>query len=99
MRTQTIDKFVKELKDIPEEKVKSLFDYMEFLKKKNKTGKSDIQKLTDITEKLINEKKLDPKHKDHILTGNYKNHRECHIEPDWLLIYRIIDKEIFFIRT
>ncbi|HEY0087249.1 MAG TPA: type II toxin-antitoxin system YafQ family toxin [Candidatus Lokiarchaeia archaeon] len=69
------------------------------VKKIKKSGKSDIQKLTDITEKLINEKKLEPKHKDHILTGNYKNHRECHIEPDWLLIYRIIGKEIFFIRT
>lgn len=69
------------------------------VRKIKKSGKSDIQKLTDITEKLINEKKLEPKHKDHILTGNYKDHRECHIEPDWLLIYRIIDKEIFFIRT
>ena len=39
MRTQTIDKFIKELKNIPEDKINSLFDYMEFLKSKNKTEK------------------------------------------------------------
>ncbi len=69
------------------------------VKKIKKSGKSDIDKLIEITEKLINEEKLEPKHKDHILTGNYVDHRECHIEPDWLLIYKIIDKEIFFTRT
>lgn len=36
--------------------------------------------------------KLDPKYRDHALTGNYIGFRECHIEPDWLLIYRLNDK-------
>lgn len=32
-------------------------------------------------------KRLPAKHRDHLLTGNYKGYRECHINPDWLLIY------------
>jgi len=37
--------------------------------------------------------------KDHPLIGNYKDRRECHIEPDWLLIYKLIGSEIIFERT
>lgn len=48
---------------------------------------------------LVKEKPLESKHRDHKLTGNYKTHRECHIEPDWLLIYRTTIKEIIFERT
>lgn len=48
---------------------------------------------------LTNEEPLEVKHRDHKLTGNYKDHRECHIEPDWLLIYRVTTREIFFERT
>ena len=53
----------------------------------------------DMIEKLVKEVPLDPKYRDHKLTGDYKNHRECHIEPDWLLIYRTTAKEIIFERT
>ena len=49
----------------------------------------DIQKLKDVIELLRERKPLDEKYKDHALSGNYKNYRECHIEPDWLLIYKI----------
>lgn len=55
--------------------------------------------LKSIMTALVNELPLDTKHRDHKLTGNYKDHRECHIEPDWLLIYRIKGKEIVFERT
>lgn len=41
--------------------------------------------------KLANGESLDPKHKDHPLSGNWVGHRECHISPDWLLIYRYDD--------
>ncbi len=40
-------------------------------------------------ELLCAEKPLPKKYKDHALTGNYEGHRECHINPDWLLIYKI----------
>lgn len=44
---------------------------------------------------------LDSKYRDHALTGNYKEFRECHIEPDWLLIYRKDTDvlELFLFRT
>lgn len=46
-------------------------------------------------------KPLSPRNRDHALVGNYSDRRECHIEPDWLLIYKIDEprKEIIFERT
>ena len=55
-----------------------------------KQGK-DIEKLFNIIEKLANGEQLDPRYRDHDLSGNYKGCRECHIEPDWLLVYELID--------
>ena len=55
--------------------------------------------LKNIMEKLAKEESLDPKYKDHKLTGKYKDSRECHIEPDWLLIYKTTENEIIFERT
>lgn len=46
--------------------------------------------LDSIIEQLQNEKLLDSKHKDHNFSGNWNGYRECHITPDWLLIYKII---------
>ena len=48
-----------------------------------------IEKLQTIVEKLRNGEELPPANRDHALTGNWTNHRECHIAPDWLLIYQI----------
>ena len=48
-----------------------------------------IEKLQAIVEKLRNGEELPPANRDHPLTGNWANHRECHIAPDWLLIYQI----------
>ncbi|MFV0362739.1 MAG: type II toxin-antitoxin system YafQ family toxin [Suipraeoptans sp.] len=42
---------------------------------------------------------LPPKNKDHNLSGNYSGCRECHIQPDWLLIYRVSADELYLIRT
>ena len=49
----------------------------------------DISKMDYVVEMLISGKKLPEKYRDHNLTGNWSTHRECHIEPDWLLMYRI----------
>ncbi len=60
-----------------------------------------IDNLRNVIETLAAEKSLDEKHRDHNLSGEYKGFRECHIEPDWLLIYRI-DRdvlELFLFRT
>jgi len=47
---------------------------------------------------LMNEIPLDEKHKDHPLTGNHLGCRECHIKPDWLLIYQVGNGVIVFVR-
>ena len=48
--------------------------------------------LFNVVEKLAQGEKLDVKFRDHALTGNYVGYRECHLEPDWLLVYRYIDQ-------
>ena len=48
-----------------------------------------IEKLQAIVDKLRNGEELPPVNRDHALTGSWANHRECHIAPDWLLIYQI----------
>lgn len=45
--------------------------------------------LETVLDLLCTEQALPPKYKDHPLSGNYEGHRECHITPDWLLIYKI----------
>lgn len=59
----------------------------------------DIEKLIDVIDLLIEEKPLPQKYLDHPLTGNYVNRRECHIEPDWLLIYKIDTPDLILERT
>ncbi len=59
----------------------------------------DIAKIKQIMALLIEGQSLPEKHKDHPLKGELKDYRECHIEPDWLLIYLPFSSEIHFIRT
>lgn len=51
----------------------------------------DTEKLFAVIEKLANGETLDPKYRDHDLAGDYKGCRECHVEPDWLLIYEVMN--------
>ena len=50
-------------------------------------------------QRLQNEEVLDSKHNDHPLTGEFKDLRDCHVEPDWILIYRIAADTIYYERT
>jgi mRNA interferase YafQ len=68
------------------------------LKKASKQGKKST-KINRILELLIAQKPLPTKNRDHSLTGNYKDCRECHIEPGWLLIYMIYDDTLKLVRT
>lgn len=68
------------------------------LKKMLKRGKSE-EKIKGVIKRLINEQRLERRYKNHGLIGNYKGRRECHLEPDWLLIYKIMEGEIIFERT
>ena len=49
----------------------------------------NLSKIETVIDMLANGQPLLPRHDDHALTGNWKGFRECHIEPDWLLIYKI----------
>lgn len=48
----------------------------------------------EVIEKLVRQEPLPERNKDHQLTGNWTGHRECHITPDWLLIYTIVNEEL-----
>lgn len=54
----------------------------------------DTELLKNTIELLANGEPLPERYCDHPLTGDYKGHRECHILPDWLLIYKRLDKEL-----
>ncbi len=54
----------------------------------------DISNLDYVVEILISGNKLPEKYRDYNLKGNWNTHRECHIEPDWILMYRI-DNDLF----
>lgn len=74
----------------------------QFLKDKKKAlkQKKNLAVLIKIMDKLINEESLEPRYCDHPLKGNWKGYRDCHVENNWVLIYKI-DKEkkqIVFVR-
>ena len=71
-------------------KIKFTRQFKKELKLAKKQGK-DINKLFKIVDILAEKKVLDIKYKDHALISNYKGFRECHIESDWLLIYKYYD--------
>lgn len=60
-----------------------------------------LERLTAVINTLVAQKPLDDKYRDHNLTGNYRGFRECQIESDWLLVYRIDNDELalFLFRT
>lgn len=70
------------------------------VKRSRKRGK-DMDKLKVVVQCLISGESLPSRYKDHSLGGDWVHHRECHIEPDWLLIYRLFGEgsEIRFERT
>ena len=68
------------------------------IKKIKKRGKY-IEKLKNIIKLLIEKKSLPAKNLNHKLKGNFKDYWECHIESDWLLIYKKMKTQIIFVRT
>tara|TARA_B100000949_G_C14049392_1_gene352909 strand:- start:27 stop:290 length:264 start_codon:yes stop_codon:yes gene_type:complete len=68
------------------------------LKRAIKRGK-DLDKLWKIVELLLDNKPLEKRHRPHPLSGNYATAWECHIEPDWLLIWNQEDDQLVLSRT
>ena len=58
-----------------------------------------MSRLYEVMKALESEEVLDEKYKEHPLFGNYKGYLECHIESDWLLIYKIDHQDLYFART
>ena len=67
--------------------------------KRLKKRPKDFEKLKTIIQLLLEGNKLPLETKDHRLKGTLKDCRECHIEPDWLLIYRIEGSELCLVRS
>ena len=59
----------------------------------------NITKLESVLETLVRGESLPEVMRDHSLGGTYRGHRECHIEPDWLLIYRTDEEELVLVGT
>ena len=68
-------------------------DYKRFVRQSK-----NMKLLKEVVKKLSKGEELPAKHKDHKLAGLWRTHRECHIKPDWLLIYRVQGQELFLER-
>ena len=66
--------------------------------KRIKKQDKDLQKLKIIIDLLTNGQPLEEKYRDHQLSGKWKGHRDCHIEPDWILVYRLTTDSLFLER-
>ncbi|MDQ3250023.1 MAG: type II toxin-antitoxin system YafQ family toxin [Chloroflexota bacterium] len=60
---------------------------------------ADLSRLEALIETLIAQKSIDERYRDRALIGNWKGCRECHLQPDWLLIYQIAGNELQLVRT
>lgn len=78
--------------------IRYLTQFRKDFKRMEKRGK-EMLKLRAVIEKLVLQEPLEAKHRDHPLQGQYAGVRECHISPDWILIYAIVGNELRLIRT
>lgn len=79
-------------------KVTQTTQFKKDVKKLRKRGK-DLGKLTNVLELLVSGADLPDRLRDHSLTGNWAGWRDCHIEPDWLLIYKPLSDELILGRS
>ncbi len=68
------------------------------VKRMKKRGKK-FEEFKGLIRRIAAGEKLEVKYRDHVLVGQYKGTRECHIEPDWLLIYELAESELILVRT
>ena len=68
-------------------KIQATSQFKKDLKRAKKQGRN-LEELNNVVDTLQHDRDLQPKYRDHALSGNYKGTRECHIRPDWLIIYR-----------
>jgi mRNA interferase YafQ len=82
-------------------KVRSVHESPRFLRdiKRIKKRGMDLSKLRHVVTLLSEKQPLPIRYRDHALTGNWIGHRDCHIQPDWVLIYQIDDDDLILERT
>ena len=68
------------------------------VKRAEKRGK-DMAKLRSVILLLVQDAPLDPRYRDHPLKGEWHGYRDLHVEPDWVLIYKVIETALFLART
>ena len=68
------------------------------LKRVRKRGKQ-LDKLWSVVDRLLNDEPLEARLREHTLSGQWQSFRECHIEPDWLLIWREAEDQLILVRT
>jgi len=79
-------------------KVSQTSQFKKDIKKQQKRGK-DLSKLKSAIGILFSGQALPPKYKDHAVIGNWGGHRDCHVEPDWILICQLREDELRLERT
>jgi len=67
--------------------------------KKLKSSNREEERLFAVVELLAERKPLPESARDHALIGDYKGHRECHLSPDWLLVFQATETELILVRT
>ena len=79
-------------------KVSQTTQFRKDVRKQKKRGK-DLGKLMEVVDLLVSGEPVPEKFRDHALTGNWNGWRDCHVEPDWLLIYKSLSEELILART
>ena len=81
--------------------MKAVFQTSQFKKdfKRIKKRGKDLSQLKEVVITISNSEALEERHRDHALSGNWSGSRDCHIEPDWILIYRVDGEYLFLERT
>jgi mRNA interferase YafQ len=83
--------------DKPEGSVYTVKPTTRFKRDLRRIGRQQLDEsdMAQVINTLARREKLEPKYRDHSLTGEYKGCRECHIAPDWLLVYQIDDEYLY----
>ena len=81
--------------------MKAIFQTSQFKKdfKRIKKRGKDLSQLKEVVSTISNSEALEERHRDHALSGNWSGSRDCHIEPDWILIYRVDGEYLFLERN
>ena len=77
-------------------RIQTTNEFKNSLKRVKKRG-YDIDLLIQVVDMISNSIELPEKYRDHRLKGEYRKYRECHIAPDWLLVYQVIEKDLILV--